>query len=165
MWQSAAGRPGRKVHRPCPPTPSLPPPHTPAPSTEPHTQHSLGKHWFSSCTAVSNVGQVYFWGILFACPKETLRPVDTAKTCVCPRGSPRSQLTRAPGRPQEGCPVPRALTSPRSAPGWGSGKAAPLPFPGVPTPSSRTELQNSWPWRCPGQLRVQGLGSGLQCSA
>lgn len=139
LRSTEAGSRGGKFTGLVPHPPSPPPPHTLALSTEPHTRHSLRKHWFSSCMAVSSVGQVYLWGILFACPKETLRPVDTAKTCVCHRGNPHPQLTRALGRPQEGSPMPRSLTRLHSALGCsGAGRTAPLPFPGVPTPPSWT---------------------------
>lgn len=80
-----------------------------------------------------------------------------------PQPTPTAHL--CPGTPPGGLPRAQGPGKPPLCSGLGGSGGQPLTFPGVPTPSSRTELRNSWPRCHPGQLRVQGLGSGLQCSA
>ena len=54
-------------HPSLPPTPT----HTPAPGTEPpHTAVTRETLVLFIQRTISNLGQVYFWGILVACPKE-----------------------------------------------------------------------------------------------
>lgn len=91
-----------------------PPVHTPNTHMHPpqhRASHTAGT-WETLLSfiprTVTNLGQVYFWSILFACPKEPPWPTDAGPMSVRPTGHPHPGPTwRGPDHPT--WPWPQAL--------------------------------------------------------
>lgn len=157
-----------KLHRTFPSLPVPPPPKArPQAQSPTHSRHSETLALFT-CRTISNVGQVYFWGILFACPKEPLwQWIQAQRVCLTGSLYPQPLLTCASESPRGGSGYALTGQGPDNpllfllAPGALEGQC--LPFPTLslgPTPEPP-----AWASLSPNALRTaEGPESGLQSS-